>query len=113
MKFDGKLEIGMLAMIINTRHEANRSLIGKIVTIEEIPAIGDDVSHLFPTATNVIRENHPDIVICSGASAPYPSVTSRGDAVREGYVRLASKNLMPLPPLDEEEFAKERELEMS
>lgn len=113
MKFEGKLEVGMLAMIINTRHEGNKSLIGSIVTVERMPARGEDITDLFPTATNIIREAHPDIVVCSGVTALAPTTSSCGNVIRNGYVRISRKNLMPLPPLEEEEVQKERELELS
>lgn len=108
MKFEGWLEIGGLALIVGCEKPENSWVIGKIVTIEVFNNLGDDITWLFPTA-RFVQETYPDMVVCSGVDSK--SVTSHGQAILPNHLRINKKYLMPLPPLEEEELQKEKELE--
>lgn len=107
--FSNKLEVGMQAMIINTTKPENKSLIGKIIRIEAILEVGDDISEFYLHKGKVI-ENYPIWVICSGVSAPVPCTSANGAIMIPNHARFKKEHLMPIPPLEEKEQQKEVEL---
>ncbi|AMR57502.1 hypothetical protein vB_PsyM_KIL4_0100 [Pseudomonas phage vB_PsyM_KIL4] len=112
MKFEGKLEIGGLAMIIGCTKPENNWIIGKIVKIEMFTSVGDNLTWLYPSAaaTGTVIEDTPEIAICSGLSTN--NTTNMGHPILKNHIKIGKKYLMPLPPLEEEELVEERELEM-
>lgn len=116
MKFEGKLEIGQPAMIINTFKPENRHLIGTVVTVEAFWVRGQNVTSFFVGAPAspgvVVGSGHPEhLVVVSGSKVT--GKTRDGTHFMEpGWTNIEHKFLMPLPPLDELEIQKERELEM-
>lgn len=96
-----ELKVGMLAMIIGCRQPENReTLIGKVVTIEALPNLGDNIVEFYNGEHTVIRENHPDVAICYGAQGKTRQSTKDGlSTLNDNIARIDRKNLMPLPPL--------------
>jgi hypothetical protein len=112
--FNNQLEVGQPAMIINTRLPENRYLVGGIVTVEEFVSVGDDISKYYElSGGDTFNPNrHPDIVVVSCCKLTGKS-TSGSVSMLPGYALFGRKNLMPLPPLEEKEIQKEKELEFS
>lgn len=96
-----ELKVGMLAMIIGCRQPENRdTLIGKVVTIEALPDVGDNIVEFYDGEHTVIRENHTNIAICYGAEGKARRCTNDGlSTLKDNYTRHNRKYLMPLPPL--------------
>jgi carbonic anhydrase/acetyltransferase-like protein (isoleucine patch superfamily) len=113
MKFEGKLEIGGLAMIIGTAKAENRWLIGGIVTVEAILAKGADIGVWYLTPPNAIMGKLPEnLVVVSDCKKTGVSLSGLIPML-EGHCCFAPQYLMPLSPLEEEQLAKDKELELS
>lgn len=103
-QFNNQLQVGQLAMIINTTKPENSELIGKIVTIEMLPALGEEVSHFYHVRKGrVVVEGDGNRAFCSGQTPPHNAPLSDGTPMIDNHVRLKREYLMPLPPLPEEE----------
>lgn len=113
MKFEGKLEIGGLAMIIGCSKPDNSWVIGSVVTVEAILEKGDSSEQWYdlPEGKRIAPVPHP-VVVVSGCKITGKSM-SQEIFMRDGHAFFKPHNLMPLPPLDEKELEEERELEMS
>jgi hypothetical protein len=113
--FNQKLEVGQLAMIISTRLPENSFLIGSIVTIEAFWHQGEDVTSFYQG----VAESGKTVVVRGEATAvvsgcKYTGRTLTGDFCMEaGWTNFNPQRLMPLPPLEEKEIQKEKELEYS
>lgn len=96
-----ELKVGMLAMIIGCSQPENReTLIGKVVTIEALPDVGDNIVEFYDGERTVIRENRLSIAICYGAQGKIKLGTKDGlSTLKDNFTRIDRKNLMPLPPL--------------
>lgn len=110
---EGKLEIGQLAMIIGCRHPENSWVIGNMVTVEAILSAGSKMpaQYMADWMRDRIESGKalwPDLpedrVIVSGVNT--------SDLHGKNYASFNPKHLMPLPPLPEEELAKDKELEL-
>jgi hypothetical protein len=114
--FNNKLEVGQPAMIINTRKPENRHLIGTVVKVEAFWTAGDDVTHFYKGATGNVRVLARDTgnltVVVSGCGMT-GKTSDHVYYMEPGWTNFDAKNLMPLPPLPEEEITKEKELELS
>lgn len=112
--FNNQLEVGQPAMIINTRLPENLYLVGGIVTVEEFISVGSDVSKYYelPGSTKLNPNKYPGIVVVSGCKLTGKS-EGGNISMLPGYALFGRKNLMPLPPLEEKEIQKEKELEFS
>lgn len=111
--FNQKLEVGQLAMIIGCFQPKNAHAIGTIVTVEEMPNEGDDVSHHYDLkGDKVVIRNKGQCVYVSGCK-----VTSKTSPpiynAKPGIANFQPQYLMPLPPLEEKEVQKEQELELA
>lgn len=104
--FNNKLEVGQLAMIINTRLPENKHLIGRVVTVEWISREPVRMPEEFLCADPMRVVCSRNSAIVSGHSTPH----SR-KFFREGIASYDLDYLMPLPPLEEKELAKEKEKE--
>lgn len=109
-QFNNQLEVGQLAMIINTHHPENQSMVGKIVTVECLTEKGDDLARYWQVVDRKVIESRDNMVVCSGITPPKPALDTHGHAMISGYVRLRKEYLMPLPPLEEKEVKREMEL---
>lgn len=109
--FNDKLEVGQLAMIIGCSKPENRSIIGKVVTVEAITSTGDDCSEFFEECRKRLIESKSGMAFCSGVTAPVKAFASDGTPLLDGITRLKLKYLMPIPKLKESEIQKEKELE--
>lgn len=115
--FDNRLEVGQLAVIINTAFPENRHLIGTVVKVEAFWQQGQDVTEFFPEAigsgfTIIAQVGTIAMVVVSGCN--YTART--GDhkfSMKSGWTNFNRANLMPLPPLDETETQKEKELDLA
>lgn len=111
--FDNKLEVGQLAMIINTRLPENRWLIGSTVVVEEFIEPEEDITRLFdaPHGTTLgltaLRS-----VLASGCKLTGKSLSGEF-TMKDGYALFNPKNLMPIPKLKETEIQKEKELDLA
>jgi hypothetical protein len=94
--FGGKLEIGMLAMVVNTCLEANKHLIGSVVTVEGFMEIGEILPAQFcvPGRRSSFKATER-MVVASGC-------TSHVAVVIENHACFDERHLMPLPPLDDD-----------
>lgn len=112
--FNNQLEIGKPAMIINTRLPENLFLVGGIVTVEEFASVGSDVSKYFDLSngSTMNKNKHPNLVVVSGCKLTGKS-EGGNISMLPSYALFSAKNLMPLPPLEEKEIQKEKELEFS
>lgn len=112
--FGGKLEVGQPAMVIKTRLPENSWLIGSIVTVERFVQTGENLKSIFimPDDVALGLMQHQSCVLVSGSKKT--GKTSDGNySMKEGHCLFNAGNLMPLPPLDEKEIQKEKELEFS
>jgi hypothetical protein len=94
--FGGKLEIGQLAMVINTRHAENRHLIGTTVTVEGFMETGEILPAQFCVPGR--RSSWKAVgrmVIATG-------VDSSNTVVIKNHSVFEENHLMPLPPLDDD-----------
>lgn len=102
----GKLEIGMPAMIIGTGSPENSWLIGSVVTVEGFWKMGQDVTDVYlgVREAGLTVEVGPKCiayVLVSGCKRT--GKTKSGDfKMRPGFANIQEKNLMPLPPLDDD-----------
>lgn len=110
-QMNNNLEVGMLAMIIGCSKEANRPVIGSIVTIEALTVVGENYSEFFEEPKGPVVETVAGMVFCSGVTAPVRGSVGDGTLMKHNIVRLKREYLMPVPPLEEEELQKEKELE--
>lgn len=105
--FNSKIEPGMQAMIIGTRLPENSHLIGRIVVVEALTQVGVGIPNQF-----IDKEFFDEVVSkVEGAVAYMSGLKVRG--METDYMHIAQKYLMPLPPLEEEELQKEKELELA
>lgn len=102
-QFNNQLQVGQLAMIINTTQPENAELIGKIVTIEMLPNKGDDISMFFDRNHSKVIEREDGRAFCSGVSPPKNVTLEDGTPLIDNHVRIKREYLMPLPPLPEED----------
>lgn len=113
-QFNNQLEVGQLAMIINTRKPENRHLIGTVVTVEAFWHEGQDITEFYPGSAKagwkiVATGGTDSLVVVSGCG--YTGKTRDGQfSMEPGWTNLRSKYLMPLPPLEEKEVKREMEL---
>lgn len=108
-QFNNQLEVGQLAMIINTRKTANAPLIGKIVTVEMLPLEGENIGQYFEGG-GIVKEGSHDTAVISGVNTISPCMTQDGTMMNSGFARIKRSYLMPLPPLEEKEVKREMEL---
>lgn len=105
--FKGELVIGQPAMIINVRQSVNSHMIGQVVIVESVMKAGDDISELFIGAKEagvVIRaRNEPFPVVAVSGSTRTAKTNDGRFSMRSGWTNFDMKNLMPLPPLDDEQ----------
>ncbi|QPB10524.1 hypothetical protein QGX23_gp128 [Pseudomonas phage PN09] len=114
--FNNRLEVGMLAMIIGCSQPENSSIIGKIVTVECLTQVGDNVRPFYEGGADPSKpvvERSAGMVFATGVDAPKRDPLSDNSYLARNTVRLRSQFLMPLPPLPEEELQKEKELELA
>ena len=104
--FNNMLEVGMKAIIIGTRLPENSWLIGKVVTVECFLSSGEEIPQRYTTSDMKTGQLAEIFVVVSGEIG---RLTTRW---REGFRMFNPKNLMPLPPLDELEQQKEKELNL-
>lgn len=115
--FNNKLEVGQLALIIGTAKPENSYLIGTTVKVECFWHEGQEVTEFYQNAkeagwTILVPADHRAQVVVSGCG--YTGKTSNGQfSMKDGWTNFRGQYLMPLPPLPEEELAKDKELELS
>lgn len=111
--FNNKLEVGQLAMIINTRLPENRWLIGSVVTVEAFVKVGDDLTEFFDLPHNVtLGPTKYDAVMVAGCKTTTKTLDKRF-SMKPGHSLFNAKNLMPIPKLKETEIQKEKELDLA
>jgi hypothetical protein len=107
--FNNKLEIGQPAMIIGCQREANRKWIGTIVTVEEFIEKGHNVTEHYVDPHKQVVTMQSAVRVSGYKGQPFiecvPVVYAKA-----GVGFFDAFNLMPLPPLEEEELEKEKEL---
>lgn len=108
-QFNNQLEVGQLAIIINTVQPENRCMIGKIVTVEHLTEPGDDLSKYFEEHSRKIVENKHRVIVY-GVQFPKRTRSESGREMLPGLGLLKREYLMPLPPLEEKEVKREMEL---
>lgn len=108
--FNNKLEVGQLAMIIGCRKESTRQYIGTVVTVEEFIDRHQEVTMHYDNPPHRVQTS-AEVVRVSGYQGR--SQTDNGVVAKVGVGFFSAENLMPLPPLEEKEIAKEKELEYS
>lgn len=91
--FNPELKVGMQAMIIGVHQPKNVHLIGKVVMIEALLAIGDSVQEWY-VDTYTVSPLKYNMAIITGLST--------GLHHKEGYSTIRQEHLMPLPPLDDD-----------
>lgn len=102
----GKLEIGMPALIIGVGAPENSWVIGSVVTVEGFWKVGQDVSDAYigvkESGSSVVVGNKcVALVLVSGCKRT--GRTMSGEFyMPAGFANLQEKNLMPLPPLDDD-----------
>lgn len=103
--FNTELKIGMQAMIVGCTHPENTHLIGKMVTVEA-----------FVEAGQLIPRQYTTIDVGADSSCSYQrSIVSGVNTTRiliANHASLNSKHLMPLPPLDDENFEESKSIEI-
>ena len=102
----GKLEIGMPALIIGVGAPENSWLIGSVVTVEGFWKVGQDVTDVYLGVREaghsiVVREKCIGLVLVSGCKRTGRTQTENF-CMSPGFANLQEKNLMPLPPLDDD-----------
>lgn len=109
-----ELKVGDSALIIGCALPENSPIIGKVVTVEEFVSKGDNIIQYYDVKDEylrVVNEAFGDMVVCSGVTAINKSGSSCGRAIiKDNYIRLQRRFLMPLPKLPEEEIVKDEEL---
>jgi hypothetical protein len=97
--FNSMLDVGMKAMIIGVRLPENSHLIGKVVTVECFLKGGELIPAEFVEKFGSVKvwDKPCNYVVVSGLSC-------KKEHWRTGYRMLDPKNLMPLPPLEDDEF---------
>lgn len=106
-RFNNKIEPGQPAMIIKTRQPENSYLIGRIVVVEALTQTGGTIPEQY------VDKSQYETVNCKVEGAIAASTGFKMNGIAEGYMHIAQVHLMPLPPLPEEELAKDKELELS
>jgi hypothetical protein len=92
--FNPELKVGMQAMIIGVRYPENAHKIGKVVTIEGLGSIGD-VPGWYSQPYSETKLTF-DLALVSGIG-PTPGILNGMSSIQQKY-------LMPLPPLDDDNF---------
>lgn len=105
--FNNKIQVNQLAMIIRTRMPEYSYLIGQVVMVEAITHTGGLIPDQF------VDKNKYDEIDSKVEGAVASLAGFKMNGIVEGYMHIAQKNLMPLPPLDEKELAKDKELELA
>lgn len=109
----GKLEVGQPAMIINTRLPELSWLIGSVVMVEACMKAGENASRFYVLPHNVALADSPtDSVYVSGCKIT-GATKNKKYPMHKGFACFDPKNLMPLPPLEEKQLAKNKELELA
>lgn len=104
--FNSELKVGMQDMIIGTGNPKNSWLIGSVVTVEEFWKVGQDVTDAYigvrEAGFNVVASDKCiALVLVSGCNRT--GTTASGNFhMKAGFANLQEKNLMPLPPLDDD-----------
>ena len=106
--FNNELDVGMKAIIIGTRLPENSHLIGRVVTVEAILGPGEGDKRFLREGQIMKVASGRIIAMCSGAGGHEQSRKRYID----NHLALDTKNLMPLPPLEELEQQKEQGLNL-
>lgn len=103
-KFEGKLEVGGLAIVIGCRWSENSWAIGKVVELHAATPVGGRVSCKY-TRNRKSFHNQLDsdgwVIYIDG---------HRGSLMNDGFALIESKYLMPIPPLSDNELETEQEI---
>lgn len=109
--FNPELKVGMPAMVIGVLHPQNSHLIGKMVVVEALFSIGEIMPESYCSDSWIAsgRKYNPfkkNVAIVEGCHI--------NPAMKEPFALFDQKNLMPLPPLDDDAiiFANEEEKEL-
>lgn len=97
--FNPELKIGMQAMIIGCKQPKNTWVIGKMVTIESLHVVGEQVPDQY--LSDSFKENQQskgsftvNVAIVSGVHT--------NESLLENHAVINQAYLMPLPPLDDD-----------
>lgn len=109
-KFEGKLEVGCLAIVIGVNDFNNVHMIGKCVTVEALVEPGERwPKHIVPSETdeylNSFNYNHFNS-LAAFVTGDIPD----SEWCNPGYACFDAFNLMPIPPLADDLHQCEQEL---
>lgn len=93
--FNPELKVGMQAMIVGTRLPEHSHHIGKIVTIEDLADAGEVKDAWF-------TPNHYNTTL--SVSLALISGIGKTVGINGNMSTIQQKNLMPLPPLDDDDM---------
>lgn len=96
--FNGKLEVGMQAMVIGCKRPVNSWVIGKMVTIEALHQKGEFVPEQFLSELWFSEGHDPSAFLSNCAIVSGIHVNK---AIVSNHAVINEIYLMPLPPLEE------------
>ncbi len=113
-QFNNQLVIGQKCMIIGVRQPQNAFLIGTVVTLEDIWEADQDVTSFYLGAeqgSSRVIVNADRTAVVSGCRVTGGTLSGEYQ-MEKGWTNFNLNYLMPIPPLEEEELQREKELSL-